>query len=411
MLLVNYLNGLGSVSNEDLVSHFLDRFGVNVKIENDLYLFKYGQLEAKWIEPITHECRGVILRKTDNGWVVVCLPPNKFFNQHEGHCPIFKEDDFNARCELLSFVEKCDGTGITIWNDNGNWRVSTLGTITPMQCGDSPWTFEHLFWNIVDAKYPRLIKWLEDLNLPGAFITIFCELCSEENRVVTRYSDDRIYLLCVRRNDTGEYLKFLGDVAEETGLHLPARMSFSSVGVDTLEKAKDFVESESKKIDQYGEYPEGMVVVDNSTNEPICKMKNSLYLQLHHAIGAGDTRCTRNRVIEAFFCGNMDDLYPVLTPSMQEFADKLRDWWVEKIGAVLKLINSLKGLEFDSMKDYALYVKDHIAPEFQPLFFKNKLEVAGKVRLDDSVDSEKVSKWMVGVYKKFETELKSMSGI
>lgn len=408
MKLIEHLNALGTVTDDELASHFLERFGVNVKIEGDLYLFKYGQLEAKWLEPVTYECRGTILRKlSDGGWKVVSLPPKKFFNQHEGHCPVFSEKTFNEQVEHLAFSEKADGTAIQLYADNGTWRVSTLGTITPMRCGDSPWTFEELFWRVADEKYPKLRKWLEDS--PNTNFTLFCELCSEENRIVTRYEDDRIYLLAIRYNETGEYFKYPDVVAEETGLRKPAFVPLQTVGVTTLEEAKAYVEQESKS-DRYGNYPEGMVLVDMRTREPICKMKNELYLQLHRACGAGDTRCTRNRVIEAFFCGNMDDLYPVLIPSMQEFADKLRDWWIEKQVGLMKAAEQFKGKQFDSAKEYALFVMEKVEPVFAPFFFQNKQMDDEKASLRQ-VDGDDFALWMKNNYKKFETEMKALSGI
>lgn len=396
MLLIDYLNSYDYTSDDALVAHFMEKFGVNVKIENDLYLFKYGQLEAKWLEKLTHECRGVILRKTENNWKVVSRPFDKFFNVGEGWCPVNDKSDWS----LLKASQKLDGTCAQIYFDENlnRWRMSTLGTITTFQCGDSPWTFEELFWKVANKYYSQFVNDIEENNELKDY-TIICELCTEENRILTRYDRDRIFLLGCRNKETGE----LKSISLPLDKPLMFDADFSSV-----EEAKEWVEEESKKIDVYGEYNEGFVLCNDVG--PIGKMKNSLYLQLHHAIGAGDIKCTRNRVIEALFCGNMDDLYPVLTPSMQEFADKLGEWWREKVASVITLINTMKGVEFDSMKDFALHVKENIAGEFQPFFFMNKMEVNGKFILAP-VDSEAVSKWMTKVYKKFETEMKELSGV
>ena len=396
MLLLDYLNDYEFTTNDDMAAHFMERFGVNVKVENDLYLFKYGQLEAKWLEKLTHECRGVILRKTGNNWKVVSRPFNKFFNVGEGHCPVNDKTDWSR----MKAAQKLDGTCAQIYFDEveNRWRMSTLGTITTTQCSDSPWTFEELFWKVANKHYSSFVNAIH-ANEPLKNYTIICELCTEENRILTRYDRDRIFLLGCRNKDTGEL--------ESISLPLDKPFVFD-VEFSSVEDAKDWVESESKKIDVYGEFNEGFVLYNDVG--PIGKMKNSLYVQLHHAVGAGDTKCTRNRVIEAFFCGNMDDVYPVLTSSMQEFADKLGDWWRGKIGAILEVVSDMKDREFDTVKDFALHVKGKIASEFQPFFFQNKLEKDGKAMLGP-VDSESVSKWMTKVYKKFEAEMKELSGV
>lgn len=94
-----------------IVSDFMEKFGVNVKQEDDLYLFKYGMISVKW-DDVTHECRGAILRPTKKGWEFLARPFDKFFNQHEGHCPVFEAKEFERRMDNLRLVEKADGSCI-----------------------------------------------------------------------------------------------------------------------------------------------------------------------------------------------------------------------------------------------------------------------------------------------------------
>jgi hypothetical protein len=401
MLLLDYLNDNfqcgGTWTDSGIVKHFMEQFGVNVKIEDDLYLFKYGQLEAKWVHDITHECRGPIVRKTKNGWKLCSYPFDKFFNQQEGHCPIWKEKDFNDAISDLSFVEKCDGTCIQLWYDDvlGKWRVSTLGSITTTNVHDSTQTFEELFWKIFGDNSDALVK---------DYVYLF-ELCSVLNRVVTRYSSDRLYLLGVRDMNRLELLEYdmVYTIGHVLGVMIPIRHSFFDLGLTTLEQANDWIEAESGKIELYGEYPEGFVVYNDKG--PICKMKNSGYLALHHSLS--DAACTRKAVVAAFFKGTMDDLYAALPEEFQGFADKLRDWASEiHVHFSNVVAPTFRSQKFNSRKDYALYVQGLPEPEskFRPFFFQHQEEICES---DNDLGAFFLS-WLKKNYEKYMDDWKNM---
>lgn len=389
---------------EDLISHFLTEFGVDVKIEAHtdnkfLFGFKYSMLGAKWMFPITHECRGIILRNSNDGWEIMSHPFNKFFNQHEGHCPIFKEEDFNKRTYELYFAEKCDGTAIQLWNDPylNKWRVSTLGTITTMVIHDSGTTFDDLFWRIAPPS-------LKDFLAPGN--TYLFELCSKLNRVVTRYPKDCIYILGVRINDS----ELLADIQirqhftpllSDTFM-MTAKFPLEVADVFTLKQAQDWVEKQAGNR-QFGEYAEGFVIYD--AVGPVCKMKNSVYLALHHSLS--DAACTRNAVIASFFKGSMDDLYAALPEEFQRFADKLKDWLNDFRNYLdTQVAEPFHHSPFPTRKDYALYVQ--ALPErekmFRGFFFSNQEGVCDpKKSLSDLFTS-----WISENYEKYEDYWKKM---
>lgn len=355
--LTQYLNAnfpIGSTAwtFTDVVNRFMEDFGVSVKTEDHtdghkLYQFKYDMLGAKWQFPITHECRGIILRDSDS-WEIVAHPYDKFFNQHEGNCRIFTEADFNAACAKLSFAEKADGTCIMVWYDrwNAKWRVSTLGSITTLIIHDSGTTFDTLFRNVVGVDIFK--------NLAIGSTYIF-ELCARLNRVVTRYPTDIAYLIGIRHADgqLASYDQIKNEVQHLAPVKLPLFDSFASLGITSLDAAQKYVESKISDK-SLGDYPEGFVVYDEFG--PVCKMKNSAYLALHHSLS--DAACTRKAVVAAFFKGSMDDLYPALPEEFQKAADKLKDW----LGAFRVYLNNdiaplFKGQVFASRKDYAIRVQ------------------------------------------------------
>lgn len=187
----------------DLVTHFLEKFGVDVKKESNLYLLKYNMLIVKWSCPITHECRGIILRY-DKKWEIVSRPWGKFWNLGEGMSPLTDDRIFEKHVDEFQLRSKEDGTGIQVWFDEamGQWRASTFGTITPQPVdGFSSVTFADLFWQTFgeDAK--------AKLNEYGnKDYTYIFELCCYQNRIVTKYPDNRIYLLGIRHKISGVYL-------------------------------------------------------------------------------------------------------------------------------------------------------------------------------------------------------------
>jgi hypothetical protein len=334
-------------------------------------------LAAKWQHDVSHECRGMILRNSVDGWEIMSHPFNKFFNQHEGHCRIFHPETFANDCANLSFAEKADGTCIQVWWDKykQEWRISTLGAITTMALHDTGTTFDTLFRRVVgDDFFTNLVK--------GR--TYILELCTKLNRVVTRYPKDIAYILGIR-DVSGhflardvieqEYINFFSHIESVT---LPQFGHFSDLGISSLDEAQKYVESKTGDI-SLGEYPEGFVVYDNFG--PVCKMKNANYLALHHSLS--DAACTRKAVVAAFFQGNMDDLYAALPEEFQKAADKLKDWLADfKVYLNSQVANSFKSQPFNSRKDYALYVQGLPERErmFQAFFFSNQPNVCDPTR-------------------------------
>jgi hypothetical protein len=218
MKLLDYLNRYFSngksapdFNDEGIVLHFAEKFGVNVKTEEGgLFQFKYSPISAKWSRNIVSECRGTILRFTPNyGWVCCARPFDKFWNQHELACPYNDPKLFDASLGQFSFSEKIDGTCILLWWDPVlvRWRVSTLGCISTSFVADLVGvTFEDLFWRTIDKD--RVLSFFEPL---GRDYTGIFELYTAENRILTKYSSDRVYLLAIRGNIHGDYGLFSSD--------------------------------------------------------------------------------------------------------------------------------------------------------------------------------------------------------
>jgi T4 RnlA family RNA ligase len=394
-LLCDYLNANFSsgYSNEDLANIFLTEFGVAVRFSDNKVLFKYDMLEADFTKPVTKLCRGHIVKNVNGVWKTICNPFDKFHNLHEGHCPIFDKSIFEAEASKLSATIKADGSLINAyWDEDVNdWKVSTSGSITPGPVSDYPITFDALFWQIfgVDKK--------DALSSIGKEYTVIFELCSVMNRIVSRYKNDRVYLLAIRHNETGEYLD-ASKYENILGVKMPEQVSLTSVGVKTQEELVKWVE-DTTQDDEDVQYKEGYVIYREGI--PVAKVKAKRYLSLHH-IGGGDVGCTRNNIIECFFAGSIDDIYGFLVDSMKVFADGLRSKVVALNQQVNVSIHELKGLSFATQKEYALWVLSHVDKQFSAFFFANKEKL-----MKGELEPDAFTHWLKLSYKRFEDYWKS----
>lgn len=328
-----------SFSFENLVEHFLTEFGVRVKKYENKYLFKYDQILADFSKDITHQCRGVILYYLNGEWTYHSKPFIKFFNLSQGMHPWFDEEVLKRDLPNIRLFEKKDGSCIQVAYDleHSEFRASTLGSIQTENVFDDPYTFSDLFWKLA----PKDIKFVKGE-------TYMFEMCAQANQVVTVYEKEHVALLAIRNVDGYFYSREKVDLfAKDNGISRPV---FIDRVFTSKEDIETFVEEESKNEDKYGKIPEGFVAY---LEQPIFKCKNEKYHQ-YHLINTGNRRYVRKNLVEAFFAGNIDDIYGNLTSDNMEFVDRLRNE-VLRLEEFFKVIFfALEGIH--DRKTYALKV-------------------------------------------------------
>lgn len=402
MSLIDYLNkyftsGASGVFEEQTVSivpHFFDKFGVDVKNEGDHFLFKYDILAAKFSLPITHECRGSIFRFKDGMWTQVSRTWIKFFNVSEGYCPYFDAKEF-PKNNSLSLMTKEDGTAIQVYFDGEKWRVSTLGTITPCNVGDYNITFDELF------KKTLAVDWKEFTESLTVGNTYMFELCTAENRIVTKYADNRVYALSII-DSFGNYYdgETVAEFAIKWNIHLPHRVMLYQHNLNSLAQVVEWVEKNSAD-DADVQYKEGYVLYDGM--KPVGKIKTTNYLALHH-VGGGDTAHSRNVIIDAFFAGTVDDIEKVLNDTLVAFLAKLRVWYAEKRTYILNEVMEIAKSEYPTQKDYALRVQKIADKRLASLFFALKDKV-----IAGAVDGDDIARFFKQGWGKFEKDIKDLA--
>lgn len=339
MNLEKYLNeNFPTFSLETLSDHF-KTFGVDISVSNNLYQFKYDQIQANWNNPITHFCRGAILRYNEFGWEYVARPWNKFFNRQELFSNYSLETDFQ---KIFSgeFRQKLDGSCLILYFniDTSSWKVSTLGSIDTAEINDFGITFSDLFWKHFGTNFEDLV--------PGN--TYLFELCTAYNRIVTKYPEDHLVYLGTLSNESGEaILNQSLEARFKTPIKIPVCPILKNWG-----DVNDFVEAESFK-EIYGKNSEGFVYYENGL--PKFKLKNRNYLSLH-GVMTGDALFVKKNLVNLFFTDGLDDIYGDLPELMQAFSDRLKERYVEiseKIYQTVKHLNSFKA----DRKTYALELK------------------------------------------------------
>lgn len=393
MLLQKTLSQLPSETN---ISNFMaENFGVNVRVEGGLYLFKYNQIHADWQRPETHECRGVIL--DSNGWKILSRPFDKFFNLDQGHCPIFEDKEFEERISDCILIEKADGSCIQMWHDGSFWRASTLGAISPFSIQGGSQTFDQLFWHL--SGYTK--NDLDTLFNPDC--TYIFELCAVENQNVTTYNSDHIVLLGIRHRVSGEYISIFNHSEKllRDKVRLPHFFNVSDIAIENKDQLWSWVEGQSFIHEKYGRNPEGFVIY-SSDGKPLAKCKNKKYLSLHR-FGGGDIHHAHNGIIECLMAETLDDIYHDLNPRMREFADKLQIHVADQMRTWTHELHSLAG-NYESRKEYALAVQDRVKDSrVRPFAFMNIESIQNGKNIEDDFDT-----WLKDpkVYQKFESQWK-----
>lgn len=259
--LIEWLNqhGLEPLADKDI------RVARDERYPN-LFNLKYGTILADKSDPIVRACRGAVVERVDNDgdhspyFRLVAYAFDRFFNLGEGAC---HELDWTR----TKVFEKHDGSMIKLFPYNGEWLVSTSGSVAAAsEVGSTGRSFADLFWLVFDqVGYSR--DWL-DPDLCYIF-----ELCHRDNRIVVDYKEPQLPLLAVRdRSQDFEELE-LTEFCSLTGFNAAESYNFGSM------------EALMAVVNNRGADHEGFILYDGKGR---AKLKSDVYVQLHRVRGNGE---------------------------------------------------------------------------------------------------------------------------
>jgi len=284
-----------------------DQYAIKFNICGDLVSLKYDQLDSPKTNPVVRECRGLVLEL--DTFKVVVQQFYRFFNY--GEESDVSEDDLSD----MVIQEKHDGSLMSLFFHNGEWKCCTSGTPTAQSnVGDWEITFADLFWKALNMKN------INDVLESYKEHTFTFELTAPQNKVVRSYDKPSLVLLGTRFRQeelTPDYLKEFSEVLR---VELPTMYE-----LDSLDKILD-----SWKLLKPEE--EGYVAVDYSRRDSYgnflrCKVKNPAYVALHRL---KDSSCNSQRaLLQVVLTGEVDEIityFPEYTEVIKSFESALDNW-------------------------------------------------------------------------------------
>ena len=310
-----------------------EKYGIVITDYTDRVVLNYHQINSPRIDPITIECRALILRK--GTWEVLCRSFDRFYNYDSNSSFNFSE----AVC-----YEKMDGSLVNIYHDGQSWIAATR----KMAYAEGESKFGNTFSTLI-------LKALRGTHFEGRSeeYVYICELTSPENRIVTKYSDYNMTLLAVRNKVTGVELdrKQCDMIAESLDLNRPKIYEFLNINMVM------------KNIRELPKLDEGYVCHNEKTGERI-KVKNPSYLAIAHLRNDGDISAKRVKQL-IFEKGHVPYLldfpedFSVFSPYIEGYTKMMED--------LAELWS--KSTECKTQKEFAMLVKDS---GVSPLMFHMK---------------------------------------
>lgn len=322
------------------------QFGVKVRRHPDypnLHLFAYDQIESPKGHPVVIASRGTIL-DADADWRVVCRPFDRFFNHGEGYAqPV---DWGSARVYV-----KEDGSLLNMFWYDGAWRVATKGSPGAAgQVGDNPFTFSDLFWAVFNGMYG---------TLPDPVyrdMTFMFELCSKYNRVVVRHPEDRLALLGVRKNSTGE----------EFDPHI-WQGKYEAVAYYNLSSVDD-IQRTFEDMDPLAQ--EGYVVCDGNFRR--IKVKHPDYVAIHHL----KESTSKKRFLDIARTGEQSEFLAHFPEYREEYAE-VEGRYLALVSHLEEVWSQVAHYPADQQKEFALALKSKKCRASGTLFQLRKAQQRG----------------------------------
>ncbi len=335
--------------------------------DKKFFLLKYSLLISDFSNPIVQRCRGSIFTwdSEKNKCKCVCAPFFSFRNYGE-ECAA--DIDWNS----ASVQEKVDGSLIKVWNYEGEWHVSTNGTINAYNATIND--LDMSFGDVFDMAFDKVFKTKEDLfrRLSPEYTYMF-ELVSPLTRCTIDYKEPKLYYLGQRNINTFEESYEYNDAFSIFNIW---PVHFYSLR--TMDECIAAVNAMSK--DQ-----EGFVVCDKNWNR--IKVKSPEYLLAARAQNNGVI--TVRRVLETYKRGNLDD-FLAYAPNYRDFVNDVMNAYheyKEELSSYDYLLNCSMNV---GKKEFALAIKDN--PNKDYLFMrrngqvKNLEEYMDRMRLCTLVD-------------------------
>lgn len=286
---------------------------------------------------IRRECRGLVFDMEGN---LINRRYHKFFNVNERDETAIHKIDWSRPHVIL---EKLDGSMVSPCYVNGHLRWMTKMGIT-----DTSMEAE-----VFVASHPDYVE-LAEYYLNAGYTPVF-EWCSNKNRIVLDYPEDRLVLTAVRENVSGNYL--LQDALERLGRRY---------GIEVVEA---YQHGDDEIVDQVRKWEDTEGVVVRFDDGHMVKIKSDWYVRIHKVKSLlGQER----DVVKLILNNELDDLLPVLpredVEKIERFGNLLQDCLKMAARTIALLVRSHK-MEMDR-KTFAVKHSAKFDPLWRGLIFQ-----------------------------------------
>lgn len=233
--------------------------------------------EATRHKSILRECRGLVFDLDGN---LINRRYHKFFNVNEREETRFEKVDFSQPHVIL---EKLDGSMVSPCYVNGHIRYMTKMGIT-----DTSMEAE------VHTTRFQIYREFAEYHLARGWTPVY-EWCSNKNRIVLSYPEDRLILTAMRRTDTGAYMPYHEMIELCEYWDIP------------LVKAYDYKDENILEIVRNLEDTEGVVIRFDDGH--MLKVKADWYVLRHKS---KDAITREKNVLDYIVNERVDDVLPFL---------------------------------------------------------------------------------------------------
>ena len=279
------------------------------------HVFPEVQSEA---DAIRRECRGLIFNR--DGYLI-SRPLHKFFNIGERAETLPEKVDLTQPHVIL---EKLDGSMVRPIPVDGAFRLGTKMGITDVSMQAEVWLVDH-------SNYRDYMNWCLSNNATPIF-----EWCSRKQRIVIDYPEDRLVLIAVRDNQTGEYVPY--HVLEETAKLFKLDLVKTYPG--TVNSMEHLI---AETHDMQGQ--EGWVIRFDDGH--MLKLKASEYVTIHKA---KENILREKGVIEMLLDEKSDDVKPFLIEEDRRRLEEYEDKFWHGVG---QTIEDWKRIDADMRNKYS----------------------------------------------------------
>jgi len=320
-------------------------YNIGIKDDDRFTILKYSQINSDFHNEIVRECRGLIIDENLNP---VCVPFFKFGNYGEMYA-----DDIDWNTAVVE--EKIDGSLIKLWCYEGEWIVSTNGTIYADKASigsdtGSEVKLENSFNNFGQIFAQAMKLFRLDVGKLNRDYTYMFELCSPYNRVVVPHETINLYHIGTRNNKT------LKEIDIDIGIKKPKTYQCNNL-TDLIAMASEL---------KYCE--EGYVVRD--TDYKRIKVKSPAYVAVHRLVSG----MTEKRLLELIRSNETSEFlnyFPEYYTHIESLQGKISDLIHALETIVAEKVNPIR---YETRKDFAEMATKTICPAFLFSYYDGKVK-------------------------------------